>query len=98
MDVAFRVEQNVVWLDVSVDNALLVYVAHGATELGYPKAHGVFCEGLARDVEAQITAVHEIDDNVPGVVSVVSGASGARGYTGIQCPGSCSAGCRETGG
>lgn len=67
MDVAVRVEQDVVRLDVPVDDALLVDVAHGAAELGHPEAHGLFCKGLAGDVEAQVAAVHEVDDDVAGM-------------------------------
>ena len=64
MDVPVRVEQDVVGLDVAVDDALLVAVADGAAQLGHPEADGVLCKGFAGDVEAQVAAVHEVDDNV----------------------------------
>ena len=64
MDVAVRVKQDVVRLDVPVYDALTVYVADGAAELCYPEAHGVLCKCLARDVEAEVTAVHQINDDV----------------------------------
>jgi hypothetical protein len=69
MNVAVRVEQHVVRLDVPVHDALLVDVAHGASKLGHPEAHCLFCERLSRDVESQVAAVHEIDYNVSALVS-----------------------------
>ena len=64
MDMAIRVEENIVRLDVAMDNALLVNVADGAAELGYPEAHRLFGEGLSRDVETQVATVHQVDDDV----------------------------------
>jgi hypothetical protein len=52
MDMALGIQQHVVWLDVPVHDALLVDVAHGATQLGYPEAHCFFSKRLSRDVEA----------------------------------------------
>lgn len=73
VDMAVGVEQHVVRLDVSVHDALLVDVAHGASQLGHPEPHGLLGEGLSRDVEAQVAAVHEVDYDVSGRVSVVGG-------------------------
>ena len=64
MDMAVRVKEDVVRFDVAVDNALLVDIAHSAAQLGDPEAHGLLGEGLARDVEAQVAAVHEVDDDI----------------------------------
>ncbi len=66
VDVAVRVEQDVVRFDISVHDALLVDVAHGAPKLGHPEPYCLFCKSLARDVESQITAVHEIDYDIAG--------------------------------
>jgi hypothetical protein len=80
MNVAVRVEQDVVGLDVSVDDALLVDVSHGASELGHPEAHRLLGKCFSRDVESQIAAIHEVDDNVSVGVSVmrVGGLGGIR--------------------
>jgi hypothetical protein len=64
VDMAFRVQQHVVWLDVPVHDTLLVNISHSAAELGYPEAHCIFGEGLPRDVEAQVAAIHEIHHDV----------------------------------
>jgi len=64
MDVAVRVEKHIVGLDIPVHDALLVYVAHGAAELRHPELHGILGEGLSRDVEAQVAAVHEVDHDI----------------------------------
>lgn len=64
MDMAIRVEQHVVGLDVTVDDVLLVDVAKSAAQLRDPEANGLLGEGLSRDVEAQVSTRHKIDDNV----------------------------------
>lgn len=64
MDMALRVEQHVVRLDVPVHDSLLVDVSDSASKLCYPKAHCLFCEGLSRNVKAQITTVHQIEHDV----------------------------------
>lgn len=58
MHVPFRVQQHIVRLDISVDDALLVYVSQGASELGNPKSDRLFCESLPRDMESKIASVH----------------------------------------
>jgi hypothetical protein len=69
MDNAIRIQQHVVRLDISVHDALLVYVPHCATKLRHPKAHGLLGERLPRDVEAQVAAIHQIDYYVSAPVS-----------------------------
>lgn len=64
MDMAIRVEQHVVGLDVTVDDVLLVDVAKSAAQLRDPEANGLLGKGLSRDVEAQVSTRHKIDDNV----------------------------------
>jgi hypothetical protein len=65
MDMAILVKQHVVWLDVTVHDALGMYVSQRTSQLRYPEAHCIFREGLARNVEAQISARHEVHDQVP---------------------------------
>lgn len=62
--VAVRVEQDVVGLDVAVDDVLFVDVAESAAQLGDPEANRVLGKGFSRDVEAEVTARHQVDDNV----------------------------------
>jgi hypothetical protein len=58
MDVSVRIKQDVVWLDIPVYDALLVYVADGTAQLCDPEAHSVFGKRLPRNVKAQVSAVH----------------------------------------
>ena len=48
-----------------MDYAFRVYVSQRTGKLRNPEAYRLFGEGLSRDVEAQVTTVHEIDDYVP---------------------------------
>lgn len=66
MHLALGIQEHIVGLDVSMDDALLVDVPYSAAELCYPETHCLLCEGLSRNVKAQVTAVHEVDDNVAG--------------------------------
>ena len=95
MDMALGIQQNIVRLDITMDDALAVDVAQRAAQLGDPEANGLFGEGLAGDVEAQVAAAHEIDDQIPiaGQPNAFRGETGA-GRTCIRCLGSCSADCR----
>lgn len=97
----FRIQKYVVRLDVSVHNALLVDIADRATELSNPKAHSLFGKGLARDVKAQIAAIHQVYHDVSSTVRPMTGELGGsqeQRLTDIQCPGSCNASCTGKGG
>ena len=67
MDVTGGIEQNIVRLDVSVHDTLFVDVSQGAAQLGHPEPHRFFGEALASNVEAQISTVHQVNDDVPGI-------------------------------
>lgn len=67
MYVAVRIQENIVWFDITVDDALTVYVPQGAPQLGDPEPDGVFRKGLPGDVESKVAAAHEINNKVPGV-------------------------------
>jgi hypothetical protein len=58
MNVAFRVQQNIIRLHVSVYDSLLVYVSQGTTQLGYPESNCFFSKGLSRNVKSQVATVH----------------------------------------
>ena len=64
MHMAIGVQQHVVRFDVSVNNALLMHVTESAAKLGDPEADGRFGEVLPRDVEAQVSPAHEIDNKI----------------------------------
>lgn len=61
---SFRIEKHIVRFYVAMNYSLLVDIVQRAAELGDPKPHRIFSEGLAVDVEAEITAIHEVDHQV----------------------------------
>lgn len=69
MDVTIGIEENVVWFDITVYDALAVYVSQSTAQLSYPESHGVFCESLSGNVEPQIATAHEVDNKIPGATS-----------------------------
>ena len=62
---ALRVQQHIIRLDVPVDDALPVDISQGTAQLGNPKPHRFLGEGLSRDMESQVAAGHQVDDDVP---------------------------------
>lgn len=64
------VKEHIIRLYVAVDDALSVDVPQGASQLSYPEPHGVLGERFPRDVESQISAAHEIDNQIPVGVSL----------------------------
>ena len=64
MDMSLFVQQDIVRFHVTMDDALGMNVPQGTAQFGDPKAHCVLGETFAGDVEAKITAIHEIDDNI----------------------------------
>lgn len=97
MNMTISVEKDIVWLDITMYDALAVYVSQSTAQLSYPKPHGVFCESLSGNVEPQIATAHEVDNKVPGATSALK-----QGRTTVQsvertcilCLESCSASCR----
>ncbi|KAK7727380.1 hypothetical protein SLS63_007203 [Diaporthe eres] len=55
MYVAVCVQENIVWFDIAMDDALTI-----APQLGDPESDGFFRKGLPGDVESKVTAAHEI--------------------------------------
>lgn len=64
VDMALGVEQHVVGLHVAVYDTLGMDVSQGTAQLGNPEANGILREGLPRNMESEIAAIHEIDHNV----------------------------------
>ena len=64
MDVAICIQQHVVRLHVTVDDALRVDIAQSASQLRDPEPHSLFCKCLSRDVEPQVAAGHQVDNEV----------------------------------
>lgn len=64
MDMALRVQQHVVGLEIAMDDTLRVDVLQSTTKLSNPEPHRFLGEAFPRDMEPKITAVHEIDHDV----------------------------------
>lgn len=81
MHVAICVQEHVVRLYISVDDALAMHIAQGAAKFRYPKANCFLCKRFSRYVKTKVTAAHEIDDEIPGTsVSDVSVQCVAQGF------------------
>jgi hypothetical protein len=65
MNVAIGIQEDVIGLDISVDNVLLVNIPQRTAQFGNPEPNSLFSEGLSGDVESQITAAHQIDYEIP---------------------------------
>lgn len=79
MDMAIGIEEDVVWLHITMYDALAVYISQSTAQLGYPEPDGVFCESLSRNVEPQIATAHEVDNKVPGATSALKRGQTATG-------------------
>lgn len=64
MDMSLRIQEDVVRLDIAVDDTLRVDISQRAAYLCDPEPNGVLCEAFSRDMEAQITTIHQIHYNV----------------------------------
>lgn len=64
MNMAFRVQQHVIRLEISVDNTLRVDVFQCAAKLCHPKTNSFFCEAFSRYVKSKIATIHEVNHNV----------------------------------
>lgn len=64
MNMAFRVQQNVIRLHIAVNDTLRVDVPQCATHLQDPEPDRILCETFSRYVEAQVTTVHQIHHNI----------------------------------
>ena len=70
------VQEHVVWLHIPMDDPLRVDVLDGASQFGDPESYRVLGKGLSGDVEAKVTAIHEIHHNVAGSAVVRPSAVG----------------------
>jgi len=64
MYMALHIEEDVVWLDVSMHDALAVYISQSTSQLRHPKSYCIFRKGLPMDMESKISAGHQVHDEV----------------------------------
>lgn len=72
MNMPLRVKQDIVWLDVTMDDSLRVNVPQSATQLSNPESHSLLRETFPRDMEPEVTAIHQIHHNVTSQLSVTA--------------------------
>jgi hypothetical protein len=75
MHMPVGIKEHVVRLYVTVDDTLPMDVPQRTPELGDPKPDRLLGECFPRDVKPQISAAHEVNDQVPVSVSRVRGSS-----------------------
>jgi len=66
MNVPFRVQQDIIGLDIAVYYSLAVDITQGAAEFCHPETNGFFGEGFTGDVKSKIATVHEIHNEIAG--------------------------------
>jgi len=60
----FRIQQHIIGLDITMDDALGVDVFQGTAEFRGPESHCVLGETFAGNVESKIATIHEVDNDV----------------------------------
>jgi hypothetical protein len=61
---SFRIQEHIVWLQISMNDALRMDILQGTTKLGHPEPHRLFRETFPRDVKSEITAIHKINHDI----------------------------------
>lgn len=69
MDVSFGIQENVIRLDIAMNDTLRVNIPQGATHLSNPELDGLLRKTFSRDMESQVTAVHQINHDIASQIS-----------------------------
>jgi hypothetical protein len=106
MNVSFGVQQHIIRFDIPVDYSLGVDVSQCTTQFREPESHGFLGEAFSGDMEAKVTACHEIHDNIAGptvsldteiIAMRPNGKGGRWSLTYTQRPGNYISGCTGRG-
>lgn len=62
---AICIEKNIVRLDIAVNDVVSVDIPQSAGQFSYPEADCLFSKRLPRNMKAEISAAHEIDNKIP---------------------------------
>ena len=82
VNMSLRVQQNVIRFDVTMDDALRVNISERTAQLCNPESNGILCKAFSRDMEPQITTVHQIHYNVASKISMrIRGGGGKESWT-----------------
>jgi hypothetical protein len=69
---SFRIQQHVVRLEITMDDALRVDIPQGTSQLCHPKPHCLLGETLPRNMKPKIAAIHQIHHDVAKIGGVSS--------------------------
>lgn len=64
MNMTLGIEQHIIRLHIAVDDALGMDILQGTGQLGDPEANGILGKAFPGNMEPEVTAIHQIDDNV----------------------------------
>ena len=93
-----RVQQNVIRFDVAMNDALRMDIFERAAQLCNPESNSILRKAFPRDMEPQVTTIHQIHHNVSSKISMRLERGRIPERTCIQYPENCIAGCTGTDG
>lgn len=76
-----------------MNNTLGMDISERAAQLCNPEPNGILCEAFPRNMEPQVTTVHQIHHNVASKISMRIGRGRNLGRTYIRYPENYIAGC-----
>ena len=65
MHMAICIEKDIVWLDIAVNDVVSVDIPQSAGQFSYPEANCLFSKCFPRNMKAEVSAAHQIDNQIP---------------------------------
>lgn len=70
VNMPLRVQQNIIWFDIAMNDALRMDIFERAAQLCNPKSNSILRKAFPRDMEPQVTTIHQIHHNVSSIISM----------------------------